>query len=408
MIAQLRGWTAGGGDTKARVRTRPRAVIASTVGVTIETFFADYVNKLTSEGYEVHLVSSDSVRLGNLSRPRMVASHKIAMTRRISPSRDLTALVVWLRFLLLLRPKLLISMTPKAALLCNLAGMLARCERRVYLTGGLRLETESGWRLRILLASERLTCAVATEVIANSPSLAQLYLRHRLVSPRKLAHTDPGSSHGVDGSRFAPATAEERARAFTDLNLVPNVPVVLFVGRLTRDKGVIDLVEGARMLESRVTPVQYLFVGPTDEPDSKAILSLLQNSNLLHVTTGALSDVRGALSVADVLALPSYREGFPNVVLEAACMGLPSIVSDATGCVDSVKPGVTGIVVPKGQASALADALHQLLINPTLRMEMGRQARWFATQEFRPRRIVSQVVDGTCVYATNDLGSGRV
>jgi glycosyltransferase involved in cell wall biosynthesis len=283
-----------------------------------------------------------------------------------------------------------LSATPKASLLALLAARVARVPVRLYSAVGLRLEGAEGNRRRVLAGVERLTTWAATDVVANSPSLAARYRELRLVSPRKIRTTTPGSSHGVDTSHYRPQPADDRLAQELGLDLAR--PVVGFVGRLTHDKGIDALLAAMVLLEPKVPGVQYLVVGPQDEPDSEVYLRRLSGSTARVVATGPVTDVRPYFSLMDVHVLPTLREGFPNVVLEASAMEVPTVTTTATGSVDSVVPGVTGLLVPCEDPTALAEALQTLAVAPDIRTELGRAARKWVTRQFQPEDVVRSLL----------------
>lgn len=366
------------------------ALVTTTVAVSADTFHRELIRQLQTDGYDVCVVSSPGDGLGNLRRDLAVRTEEISMTREISPLADLVALSRWLRLCLRDRPSLVLAATPKASLLAMLAARLTLVPQRLYSAVGLRLEGAEGNLRLVLAAIERLTTWAATDVVANSPSLAARYQGLRLAPTSKLRVTTPASSHGVDAAHYSPRAADKGLAQELDLDL--SKPVIGFVGRLTHDKGIDDLLEAMELLELRVPGMQYLVVGPQDEPDSKAFLRRLSDSAARVVTTGAVRDVRPYFSLMDVHVLPTLREGFPNVVLEASAMGVPSVTTTATGSVDSVIPGVTGLLVPSGDATALAHAIQTLALAPDTRAEFGRAAREWVSHEFQPEAVVRSLL----------------
>jgi glycosyltransferase involved in cell wall biosynthesis len=230
---------------------------------------------------------------------------------------------------------------------------------------------------------EKLTCFAATDIVANSRSLADVYIANRLARQPKLRTVREGSSHGVDTDHFSPRPHTRDADEPLHIG---------FVGRLTHDKGIPALLDACTKLFTRGIEFKLHIVGPQDEPDSDDFLRSIRSQAFAVHVQSAIEDVRLAYSQMDVLVLPSLREGFPNVVLEAAAMAIPSVVSDATGCVDSVVDQVTGLVVPVGDPDALADALISLAHERGLLRTMGSSARQRAIQSFNPQRVVQGVL----------------
>jgi glycosyltransferase involved in cell wall biosynthesis len=257
---------------------------------------------------------------------------------------------------------------------------------------------------------ERLTAALATKVAVNSPSLRARVEALRLVPVAKLHQTTPASSHGVDTRHYAPTRPDGAFAA--QCGIRHGRPVVGFVGRLTHDKGIDTLLAAWDRLAAAGVAAQLLVVGPQDEPDSQVYLERLRAVGDV-VVVGAVDDVRPYFALMDVHVLPSLREGFPNVVLEASAMAIPTVTTDATGCIDSVRDGETGHLVAAGDASALAAVLAELLREPGRARELGAAARTWVEREFVPERVVrslwSPVRPATApvvLHVVNNLGTG--
>lgn len=359
-------------------------IVCSTVPVSVRALLAPQIARLAERGHRVEVVTSpgdDSLAdLAGVSRV-----HLLPMSRDISPTADLVALVAWLRLLRRVRPASLIAFSPKASLLGLIAARLTGVPSRVYSTGGLRLETARGHERLVLWVTEWLTCASATRVVANSPSLAKVYEASRL-GRGKMAWTL--SRKGVDHRRFSPdQQIEPLVVAGPD-----DLPVVGFVGRVTRDKGVAVLADALGQLQREGVGLRALIVGPSEGSDADDLLAKLRAATPHLTAPGSVSDPRPVYAAMDLLVLPSAREGFPNVVVEAAAMGLPAIVSDATGCIDSVT-AETGVTFPVGDSAALAAAIQRLVDNPGLRQRMGQAARARAAADFDPDRVIDQQLD---------------
>src|SRR5664280_1037036 len=326
--------------------TKPVAVLTATVPITIAKFHRELIRQVKAEGYDVCVVSSPGPELERVRDEMGVRVRSIPMARGISPAADVLALVKWLRVFLVEKPSLLISATPKASLLSLVAGQVTRVRRRLYFMIGLRLEGDRGRRLRLLTIMEMITGWASTEVVANSPSLAALYADLRLAPRRELRQTRPGSSHGVDSSAFSPRPPDLDLARFLGIDC--SIPVIGFVGRLTHDKGIDSLSSAMALLHADGVACQLLVVGAQDEPDSAVYLDKLKSTVEHLFVVDAVDDVRPYLALMDVHVLPTLREGFPNVVLEASAMGLPTVTTDATGAIDSVRHGETGLIVKTG------------------------------------------------------------
>jgi len=367
-------------------RTKPVAVVTSTIPITIDKFLRELIRQVKAEGYDVCVVSSPAAELDRVGDEMGIRVRSLPMTREVSPKADLVALVQWLRVCVAERPSLVISATPKASLLSLLAGKATRVHRRLYIMVGLRLEGEQGARRQLLWIMERLTSWASTEIVANSPSLAARYAEQRLAPQHKLRQTRPGSSHGVDSDHFSPRLPD--LKLADALGIDRSIPVVGLVGRLTHDKGVDALINTMGLLRADGISCQLLVVGAQDESDSVVYLDTLTSMGDRVVVVGAVDDVRPYFALMDVHVLPSLREGFPNVVLEASAMGLPTVTTDATGAIDSVRDGETGLIVKTQDPRGLADAMKTLLRDPNRASQYGVEARKWVIDDFRPEAVV--------------------
>lgn len=371
---------------------RPRrrlAVLSTTISRSVDSFYSEIIDELRDREFEVHVVTSPGPELARLGE-RSDVLHVINMKREVSPFQDIKALGSWIRLLAILRPQLVFAGTPKASLLGMTAAKLTGVPTRTYFLQGLRLEGVDDRSRRLLAGIERMTSWCSTGVIAVSPSLASRFKKLGLNFGTAVSVPGSGSSHGVDSSFFSPR--ERDIGLMLDLGLDPAVPVVLFVGRLTADKGPAMLSKAMTLLES-AHRAQLVVVGAQDEHDSTSYVRDFERGLFKVCVIPHLEDVRPYYAMADVLALPTKREGMPNVVLEAAAMGKPSVTTAVTGAVDSVIPNVTGILVPWDDGNALAAALERVLVDTELRAKMGRAARARVIRDFDPGDVARAICD---------------
>lgn len=360
-------------------------VLAVTHEVSAVTFYRGYLAHLRNKGWEVTVVaSSESGDLLEFARSEGVKSISLPMRREPSPLKDLCSLVRWLTVLNDVSPTVVVAATPKASLLALTAAFLNRVPVRVYQLWGLRLETETGVRRLILKALEKVTIMSATKVVANSLSLVSAAGREGILRRRGAEVVGAGSSHGVDLERFSRDADIPDLPGPTQAFLREHggSTVVGFIGRLHNDKGLDTLLEALESLsEHSSAKIACIVVGGTENPDLQRRIAEKSAALDIHMA-GQAKDPRPFIMTFDMICLPSRREGFPNVILEAAAMGVPAVVSDATGVVDSVVSDVTGLVFRTGQAEELAEAIESLAVDPARLANLGRAARDRAVKEF--------------------------
>jgi len=307
----------------------------------------------------------------------------------IDPLADALALASVTKLLRRLAPDVVHSSFPKAGLVGTISAAAARVDARIYHMRGLRYESMEGMGRRVLWLTERAACSAARRVLSNSHSCAEQAIADGVCPREKIIVIGNGSSNGVDArGRFDPEAAPgARGRIRQELGIPSDALVYGFVGRVVRTKGVGELVQAWRTL--RENPRAWLMVvGALDhvDPISDELRHEIE-ADERAVLTGSVADTCDYYAAMDVLALPSYREGFPNTVLEAAAMGKPVVTTDVTGCRDSVVDGVTGALVPVRSVEPLAAALSRYGEDESLRAAQGAAARRRVLEEFEPERI---------------------
>lgn len=356
-----------------------RMLFASTVPFTLDSLMRGQLKWISDRGHEVHVVSSPGPELYDVEKREGVVAHVIPMEREISLAADLQSLRSWVRLLREVRPDVTVVGTPKAGLLGGLAAARVHVPRRVYLLRGARFEGATGLRRATLRETERLSCACAHQVIAVSRSLADLAVAEGLVSAGKCATVGLGSSNGVDAVRFHPPSDVEKSRERERWALDSTDVAIAYVGRLTADKGLDLLQQALRYMEpSDLRRIVLLVAGPNEGAGFDSFHSDAVSVRML----GMVRDVPSLLRASDLLVLPTQREGFPNVVIEAAASGLPVVTTNATGAIDSVIQGETGFIVSKTDCRSLARAITTLAEDAALRRAMGLSARRRVEAEF--------------------------
>jgi len=346
---------------------------------------------LRDAGFHVLLLSSPGPLLDITAAREQVERIELPMRRSITPLADLVSLYRLWRLIGKYRPDLVEFGTPKAGLLGTLAAWLRGVPRRVYMLRGLKLESTSGLKRRILLAAERMAARCAHVVLCNSESLRAEALALRLAPYRKLRLLGEGSSNGVDIDRFSPGPSTVREQ----LGIPHYVPVIGFAGRLTRDKGLPELCEAFDLILCAEPSTRLLLVGwfdvAEDAVDPGLRMRILRHPQIY--CTGFVPDTAPYYRAMDLLVLPTWREGFPNVVLEAAATGIPVVTTECTGARDSVLPEITGLMIPPGYPDAIYEAVMKLIRDPERRQLMGRSARAWILEHYVESRVTGMTVD---------------
>ena len=359
-------------------------------------FFEEMVRALRDGGFDPILMSSPGEQLDYIAEKAGVRHAAIPMRREIAPLSDLRSLWRLYRLMRQTRPTITNVGTPKAGLLGGLAAWLAGVPCRIYTLHGLRLETTAGWKRTLLRWTERLACSCAHRVICVSPSLRRRAVELKVVSAEKTAIMGSGSSCGVNVQRFSPqvVNAAVRNRLAERLGIPNGVPVIGFVGRFTRDKGIPELVTAFGQLRQDWPELRLLLVGDFEagDPVPPGIRRQIETDPHM-VRTGFVVDTAPYYGLMKVFVLPSYREGFPVVSIEAQACEVPVVTTTATGAIDSIVDGVTGFLVPVGNAPALAARIDQLLRDPQLRARMGQSGRALVVREFRQEAVGQALLD---------------
>jgi lipopolysaccharide/colanic/teichoic acid biosynthesis glycosyltransferase len=383
-----------------------RVVHITTVPESLVGFLRGPLGYLRTRGVAVTAIASPGEHLDTFRRANAgqgVDVVAVEMSRRITPFADVKALAKLLVALVRIRPTIVHAHTPKGGLLGMLAAAAVRSPIRIYHMRGLPMETATGWRRHVLRLAERTSCAVATRVLCVSPSLREVAIANGLVRPEKIEVLGSGSGQGVDAETAFNPGRVNAATIRNRLGISSDAVVIGFIGRLVRDKGVLELLEAWGTLRERHPNLHLIVAGVLEERDALpgGAVKQLRDDPRIHFV-GFEWETAPLYAAMDVVALPTYREGFPNVPLEAAAMRKPIVATRVTGCVDAVVDGVTGTLVPARNAAALADALERYIADPMLRHQHGESARARVTTLFRPEQLSEEI------YKTYQRLSARV
>lgn len=357
---------------------RNKLIRITTVPISLDKLLEGQLRFMTSE-YDVIAVSSDKAYLEKIGTKETVATFPLEMTRKITPLQDFLAVVKLYFFLKKTKPFIVHTHTPKAGVVGMLASRMAGVPHRLHTVAGLPLLEATGLKRRLLDFVEKITYASATHVYPNSYGLLEIIKQNNYCEASKLKVIGNGSSNGIATSYFNPDlfTLEQKAALRTSVGIDEADFVFIFVGRLVKDKGINELISAFKKLDQEKTNVKLLLVGAyetdLDPLQNETIATIGSVSSI--ITVGYQNDVRPYFAISNALVFPSYREGFPNVVLQAGAMQLPAIVTDINGCNEIIKNAVNGIIIPVKNESAIYEAMFLLCSDATNYAALKANAR---------------------------------
>ena len=357
----------------------PRLIRITTVPISLKILLKGQLRFMSQNGFEVIGVSSPGEILEEVGQDEGIETIAIEMTRTISPFRDLKALLELVKLFRKEKPQIVHTHTPKAGLLGMMAAKITGVPHRLHTVAGMPLSVATGAKRQLLNQMEKLTYACATRVYPNSYGLEQFILEEKFTSSKKLKVIGKGSSNGIDTEHFDPdLVSDETKNALRKKwGIKENDFVFVFVGRVVKDKGINELVQAFSKLKPETLNLKLLLVGPLEselDPLKPETLREIETDPDI-ISTGFQKDVRPYFAIANVLVFPSYREGFPNVVMQAASMQLNCIVSNINGCNEIIQNGENGWIVPAKNLEKLQARMQWCLQNKETSQQMGLKSR---------------------------------
>lgn len=355
----------------------------TTVPISFKVLLKGQLRFMASNGFDVKGVSSEGEELKEVRENEGIVMEAINMSRKITPFQDLKSLWKMWNFLRKEKPQIVHTHTPKAGIIGMLAARLAGVPHRLHTVAGLPLMEATGTKRKILNIVEKLTYSSATRVYPNSKGLYDFILQNNFTQSNKLKIIANGSSNGIDTTFFSPdqVTEIEKVTLREKLNIQPDDFVFVFVGRIVSDKGINELIKAFSELKTaennELTSIKLLLVGglesDLDPLNPETLAEINQNKDI--ISAGFQQDVRPFFAISDALAFPSYREGFPNVVMQAGAMGLPSIVSDINGCNEIIVEGENGLIIPPKNVEKLKEKMLTLARDKNLYTKLKENSR---------------------------------
>jgi glycosyltransferase involved in cell wall biosynthesis len=363
----------------------------TTISFSLHILLKGQLNFL-NQYYEVTAIASDTDKdiWDIIAEREKVKCHPIHIERDISLWKDIQSLFRLYRFFKKEQPDIVHANTPKASLLSMLAAKFAGIPHRLYTVTGLRFEAESGIKRKILVGMEKITCWAATKVIPEGQGVKNTLITNN-ITKKELNIIANGNLNGIDTQHFSPIhfPKKEKSELKQQLNIESNNFVFCFVGRLVRDKGINELIQAFVELNKRYLYARLLLVGPFEReldpllPETEK--EIQDNPHI--ISTGFQADVRPYLAISDIFVFPSYREGFPNVVMQAGAMELPCIVTDINGCNEIITDGINGLIIPSKNKEALKEKMEVLIGDGTLRNRLKQNAREMITSRYEQKLV---------------------
>ena len=368
--------------------------------ITTETYSLNILLKgqlryMGERGIEVSMASSPDENVEFLKEQQNANFYPLPLTRELTPIKDLISLFHTIRLIRKIKPDIVHTHSPKAGIVGMLAAFICRVPVRIHTVAGLPLMEVTGFKRKLLDKVESLTYWCADWVLPNSNELKTFILDNNLSDTQeKVKVIGNGSSNGLDMKYFS-TTPEmiELGNHFKKENGITSKSVVLaFMGRLANYKGVNELVEAFVKLQQMHKNLVLLLIGGFEElnPLKDSVKREIATNDSI-ISVGHQKDVRMFLSIANLFVFPSYREGFPQALMQACAMGLPSIASDINGCNELIKEGVNGKLIPTKDVQAIVTACSELIQNPDLRNQMGIASQQFVIQNFEQNALWNKI-----------------
>jgi glycosyltransferase involved in cell wall biosynthesis len=365
---------------------KTRLLRITTVPLSLHVLLRGQFRYMLAQGFEVHTMSAPGKETDDVLLEG-APHHVVPMTRKITPWQDLVCLWKIIRIMRQVRPHIVHTHTPKAGLLGMLAAWYCRVPVRMHTVAGLPLMETRGLTRRLLEVVEKITYWCAHRVYPNAEGLKEFIVQRLHVSPRKLTVIGRGSTNGIDTTLFkrTPALEEEAAAIRQRHGIRPGDVVFSFVGRIVKDKGIGELIQAFRRLSEASSERLFLLLIGAFEQDLDPLTpedyAFLQQDPRV-ILAGFQRDVKPWIMASDVFVFPSYREGFPNVVMQACCLEMPCVVSDINGCNEIIRRGETGLIVKPKDAGALFTAMNTLMHDAALRQSFSTAARSYVVANF--------------------------
>lgn len=369
----------------------------TTVPMALRYLLPGQMHFMSEQGFEVLMISAGGKELAEVIEREKCRHIIVPMTRKITLLQDLKCLVQLIRILRKEKPDIVHTHTPKAGLLGMLAARLCGVNIRIHTVAGLPLMVETGFKFKLLKFIEKLTYSCANQVWPNSTSLKNFIVENRLCKTEKLGMIAKGSTNGINTTRFNSGALDEilSAAIKQQLNYSTDNRYLLCIGRLVKDKGIVELVNVFAQLQKKHSLVKLLLVGEyesgLDPLPAVTHKEIEVNPDIIHINW--TNHVEYYMQLADIFVFPSHREGFPNVLLQAASMGLPIICSKIAGNIDIVTNNETGLIFDCGNEQQMQSALEYAMAHPQQMQSMAKKLQDGVRENYRQENIWQNMLD---------------
>lgn len=369
---------------------KKKLIRITTIPLSLEKLLDNQLSFMNNH-FEVIAVSSDSKELSKIAAKNNISTFCLNLTRKITPIQDFFSLIKLYFYFKKEKPFIVHSHTPKAGTIGMLAAKLARVPHRIHTVAGMPLLETKGFKRILLNQVEKITYRSANHIFPNSFGLKDIIINHKYCEASKVKVIGNGSSNGIDLSHFSQSLFDEETKQLQRnlLGIQSTDFVYIFIGRLVSDKGINELIWAFNELTISQSNVKLILVGkrePELDPLKKETEKIIQ-SNKQIISTGYQADVRVYYSISHALVFPSYREGFPNVVLQAGAMNLPSIVTDINGCNEIIKHQINGLIIPRKNKTSLLESMRLLVENEDLYNQLKSSTRQIIEEHYEQHKL---------------------
>lgn len=360
--------------------------IVVSVPLTVKAFLLKHIEVL-SKKYEITIVSNSTLDIGQEYKIECLSKY-IPIDRKINFLQDIKSIALLCRFLKKENFDMVLSVSPKAGLVSSIASFFARIKIRIHFFTGQVWATKQGLFRALLKSIDKLIATLNTNNLIDSHSQRNFLIKQKVISKNKAVVLLSGSISGVDVNKFC-FDEKIKQKLQNKYKINNNEIVFMFIGRLNTDKGIFDLVQAFEVVLKKYENVKLFLIGPDEENIENKIVNFLKHKNVIRLDY--VSNPQEILNIADVLVLPSYREGFGTIVIEAAAMGIPCIASDIYGLNDAVVENKTGLLHKVNDVSDMIDKYEYMIKNKTKIREYGQNAKDRVDKNFKDELLSNEL-----------------